>query len=245
MSDEKKEMVNEEEVKTEEIVEDVPTEKEENVGGENPVEDPVAESQTENPVSLGEEEDEFNLQEFLEIPEVKDFIQKVRKQEKDKLYMEIQKKDTKIKELEGEILLLNNRLKSSTETSINEQEELRTEVQRLSETVAELKKDIRRKELDLFKERALKEAGDELILDLVSGETEEEILSSIEVAKQKYQEIVEKAISKKPKVEVPKPTNPQQPKSIKQLTAQEIAKMSPKEWAEHREMVKKQLGLTK
>ena len=245
MSDEKKEMINEEEVKTEEIVEDVPTEKEENVGGENPVEDPVAESQTENPVSLGEEEDEFNLQEFLEIPEVKDFIQKVRKQEKDKLYMEIQKKDTKIKELEGEILLLNNRLKSSTETSINEQEELRTEVQRLSETVAELKKDIRRKELDLFKERALKEAGDELILDLVSGETEEEILSSIEVAKQRYQEIVEKAISKKPKVEVPKPTNPQQPKSIKQLTAQEIAKMSPKEWAEHREMVKKQLGLTK
>ena len=245
MSDEKKEMVNEEEVKTEEIVEDVPTEKEENVGGENPVENPVAESQTENPVSLGEKKDEFNLQEFLEIPEVKDFIQKVRKQEKDKLYTEIQKKDTKIKELEGEILLLNNRLKSSTETSINEQEELRTEVQRLSETVAELKKDIRRKELDLFKERALKEAGDELILDLVSGETEEEILSSIEVAKQKYQEIVEKAISKKPKVEVPKPTNPQQPKSIKQLTAQEIAKMSPKEWAEHREMVKKQLGLTK
>lgn len=245
MSDEKKEMVNEEEVKTEEIVEDVPTEKEENVGGENPVENPVAESQTENPVSLGEEEDEFNLQEFLEIPEVKDFIQKVRKQEKDKLYTEIQKKDTKIKELEGEILLLNNRLKSSTETSINEQEELRTEVQRLSETVAELKKDIRRKELDLFKERALKEAGDELILDLVSGETEEEILSSIEVAKQRYQEIVEKAISKKPKVEVPKPTNPQQPKSIKQLTVQEIAKMSPKEWAEHRDMVKKQLGLTK
>ena len=245
MPDEKKEMVNEEEVKTEEIVEDVPTEKEENVGGENPIENPVAESQTENPVSLGEEEDEFNLQEFLEIPEVKDFIQKVRKQEKDKLYTEIQKKDTKIKELEGEILLLNNRLKSSTETSINEQEELRTEVQRLSETVAELKKDIRRKELDLFKERALKEAGDELILDLVSGETEEEILSSIEVAKQRYQEIVEKAISKKPKVEVPKPTNPQQPKSIKQLTAQEIAKMSPKEWAEHRDMVKKQLGLTK
>jgi len=245
MSDEKKEMVNEEEVKTEEIVEDVPTEKEENVGGENPIENPVAESQTENPVSLGEEEDEFNLQEFLEIPEVKDFIQKVRKQEKDKLYTEIQKKDTKIKELEGEILLLNNRLKSSTETSINEQEELRTEVQQLSETVAELKKDIRRKELDLFKERALKEAGDELILDLVSGETEEEILSSIEVAKQRYQEIVEKAISKKPKVEVPKPTNPQQPKSIKQLTAQEIAKMSPKEWAEHRDMVKKQLGLTK
>ena len=245
MLDEKKEMVNEEEVKTEEIVEDVPTEKEENVGGENPVENPVAESQTENPVNLGEKKDEFNLQEFLEIPEVKDFIQKVRKQEKDKLYTEIQKKDTKIKELEGEILLLNNRLKSSTETSINEQEELRTEVQRLSETVAELKKDIRRKELDLFKERALKEAGDELILDLVSGETEEEILSSIEVAKQRYQEIVEKATSKKPKVEVPKPTNPQQPKSIKQLTAQEIAKMSPKEWSEHREMVKKQLGLTK
>lgn len=245
MSDEKKEMVNEEEVKTEEIVEDVPTEKEENVGGENPIENPVAENQTENPVSLGEEEDKFNLQEFLEIPEVKDFIQKVRKQEKDKLYAEIQKKDTKIKELEGEILLLNNRLKSSTETSLNEQEELRTEVQRLSETVAELKKDIRRKELDLFKERALKEAGDELILDLVSGETEEEILASIEVAKQRYQEIVEKAISKKPRVEVPKPTNPQQPKSIKQLTAQEIAKMSPKEWAEHRDMVKKQLGLTK
>ena len=44
-------------------------------------------------------------------------------------------------------------------------------------------------------------------------------MSSIEVAKQRYQEIVEKAISKKPKVEVPKPTNPQQPKSIKQLTA--------------------------
>ena len=244
MLDEKKEMVNEEEVKTEEIVEDVPTEKRK-MREENPVENPVAESQTENPVNLGEEEDKFNLQEFLEIPEVKDFIQKVRKQEKDKLYTEIQKKDTKIKELEGEILLLNNRLKSSTETSINEQEELRTEVQQLSETVAELKKDIRRKELDLFKERALKEAGDELILDLVSGETEEEILSSIELAKQRYQEIVEKATSKKPKVEVPKPTNPQQPKSIKQLTAQEIAKMSPKEWAEHRDMVKKQLGLTK
>lgn len=241
MSDEKKEMTIEVE---EQEVEETTTENLSNENVEKPEESPVAENgQTENPVRVGEEE--FNLQEFLEKPEVRDFIQRVRKQEKDKLYGEIQKKESKIKDLEGEISLLNEKLKSSTETSTNEQAELKAELQKLSDTVSILQKDIRDKELALFREKALKEAGDELILDLVRGETEEEITASIELAKTRYQEIVGKAMSKKHKAEAPKPTNPQQPSSFKQLTPQEIAKMTPEEWSKHREMVKRQLGLTK
>ena len=243
MPDEKKETTIEVE---EQEVEETTTENLSNENVEKPEESPVAENdQTENPVRLGEEEVEFNLQEFLEKPEVRDFIQRVRKQEKDKLYGEIQKREKKIKDLEGEIGLLNDKLKSSTETSTNEQAELKAELQKLSDTVSILQKDIRDKELALFREKALKEAGDELILDLVRGETEEEITASIELAKTRYQEITEKAMSKKHKVEAPKPTNPQQPSSVKQLTPQEIAKMSLEEWSKHREMVKQQLGLTK
>lgn len=211
--------------------------------------DPVEKTEEkENPVNKektdeGESGKDFDLQETLKNPEVQDFVAKIRKQEKDKLYGEITKRDDKVKGLEKEISELNETLDAMKDTTDSSQVEMQKTVNGLKKTVEDLKNDVKRKELDLYKEKALKEAGEDLILDLVGGDTEEEIKESIEKAKKKYKEIEERVATKNSKP-VPKATNPKQ-ESVKQLTQEEIAKMSPQEWAEHRANVKKQLGLLK
>lgn len=237
MSEEIKDKVDE----TEEIIE---TETEEQIE-EEVKEEEILEENLEEEIEEEIKEVEGNLQELLENPEVQDFIAKIRKQEKDKLYTELGKKDKKIKDLEGEILLAKEQQEAIKEGTLNEQDTLHSTVKELQDKMKNLEDEVKRKELELFKEKALKKAGDDLIIDLVGGDTEEEITNSIELAKTRYQEIVEKAKAKKEGKPVPKATNPAQAPSIKSLTPEEINKMTPKEWAEHREMVKKQMGLTR
>jgi hypothetical protein len=114
----------------------------------------------------------------------------------------------------------------------------------LTTKVTILENEGRKKDLALYKEKALKEAGDDLILDLVGGETEQEIDESIERAKTRYSEIAEKLSTKTSKEttpEVPKPTSPSHSGGVKKLTPEEIAAMSPEEYAKHRESLKKQV----
>ena len=213
--------------------------------GENP-----ADTQVQEPSADTEQagtDGKLSLQEILEYPQVKDFIQKVRKQEKDKLYAEIEKRDAKIRELEEVVKGYKEQLKAK-DSSFNEtQVELEALVKNLQASVEALKEENRQKALELFKAEKLRDVGDEIILDLVGGDSEEEIEQSIEYAKAKYQEIAERLMSAKKAKEredVPKATSPKQT-SINQLTPEQIAKMSPSEWAKYREEVKKQMGLTK
>ena len=147
-----------------------------------------------------------------------DLIANARKQEKDKLYptianlekenknlveknnkhlLTIGEKDARIKELEGEI----NALKDSSNKTESEKEvELRKEIQKLNDTIADLKantvsrEDIENEikaeyEVKLYRESKLRELGNTVIPELIIGNTKEEIDSSIEVSKQRYSEI--------------------------------------------------------
>ncbi len=90
---------------------------------------------------------------------------------------------------------------------------------------------VRKMNLELFKKEKLLEAGDEIILELVSGETEEEITTSIETAKAKYKEIYEKAVKGVPPT---KPANPNVGIIPKDMKPEDIRKMSPEEYKEYR-----------
>ena len=149
--------------------------------GENP-----ADTQSPEPSADTEQagtDGKLSLQEILEYPQVKDFIQKVRKQEKDKLYAEIDKRDAKIRELEEVVKGYKEQLKAK-DSSFNEtQVELEALVKNLQASVEALKEENRQKALELFKAEKLKDVGDEIILDLVGGDSEEEIHSPLNTQK--------------------------------------------------------------
>lgn len=119
-----------------------------------------------------------------------------------------------------------------------------TEVAKLTMALNKVQEDQRKGQLELYKERALKAAGDELVEAMVGGNTEEEIDESINKAKEQYMAILERA---KKQVKTPEnfsnTTNPTQPKTPKQLGGQDIRTMSEAEFAKNRDLLKTQLGL--
>lgn len=186
---------------------------------------------------------------LMEDPDVKDLIESVRKEEKDKLYKDLEKKDQKIADQKARITSLTEQLTETGKTAEVQVAELKVVVETLQASVLDLQDEGRKKDLDLFRERALQEAGDELIIDLVGGDSEEEIAKSIEKAKVSYQEVLEKHSSKTPKQiqqEAPKPSNPQHSGGgMKKMTPAEIKALTPKEYAEYRDEIKRQQGLIK
>ena len=186
-----------------------------------------------------------------------ELIAKARQEEKDKLYPEIQswkekhnnlllviaERDAKIKELEGEITKFKKQIEEVKEKSSKTNDatvsELKATIDSLNNQIEQLKsshdKEIARLNLEIFKREKLAEVGEEIIPELVTGETEEEILASIEKAKEKYQQIVSK-INKG--ITYP-PINPNVTKiDMKNKSVEEIVNMPAGEWAEFR----KQLG---
>lgn len=188
--------------------------------------------------------EEDSLVELLKRADVKDFLKKVRQQEKDKLYDTMKKKDEKIKELTETVSTLEKTVeayKSGKDTTI---QDLQVEVENLKKKVEDAEKATAEKNLELYRTKqiqSVRDAGLDLIEDLVKGSSEEEIDSSIEIAKAKYEEIVAKASSKKEGKPVPKPVAPKQDLGARKLTMEEIQNMSPSEYAKHREQIKKGL----
>lgn len=133
-------------------------------------------------------------------------VAQARKEEKDKLYPKINElkttvgeRDKKINELmlalgtkEAEIGTLKAELEKA-KSGVTNSEEITT----LQATVAQLQKELADEkakctniELDYYKKAKMAEAGGQLIPELVTGTTKEEIDQSIEVSKARYSEII-------------------------------------------------------
>lgn len=191
-----------------------------------------------------------------------DLIAKARKEEKDKLYSQLQGKDSKINDLteknnslllglsakDEEIKALKNEikgLKSANTKSDNETiRGLEEEKLNLLATIDQLKNeqvqvdDIENRikneyEVKLYRMEKLNSVGDEIISELVTGTTKEEIDASFEVAKAKYDSIKEKYISKTTQ-DIPMANIDTSSLNVNSINSVDISKMSASEWAEYR-----------
>ena len=191
------------------------------------------ETETQEEVEQQEEGSAATRGKTLTEAEVQELIEKVRKQEKDKLY-------GKIEELSGTVSELNAKAKAeqevkekvdaeakakadakrkaelSTEERLAEQmktfeEQLAKEATERMRLQEELAEERQRQEVETYRQELLKQAGDEIIPDLVRGETRQDIEHSIAFAKTRYQELFQATKSKaegKVTQNMPRTTNP-------------------------------------
>jgi len=189
-------------------------------------------------------------------PEVLELLEKARKEEKAKLYKNIESLKLKLKdqdgdksELEGKIADLEGELETKTNESLTEQEILRKDFDRqfasqnktiksLDKTVKEMQSALQQKDLVLYRERRLQEEGDEIVLSLVKGATPEEIDSSIELAKAEYMRIADSVRNTKKsdrkKVKTVSTATPPAPK-VQDEPDKGIEDLSPEEYAKERD----------
>jgi len=135
-------------------------------------------------------------------------IAQARKEEKEKLYPEITKlkaeKETQTKRINELIIevaehkevarLKDEELKKAQSTKVDSEEvkALKLEVERLTGELALKDSELKTIELDSYKTGKIDEAQGQLIVELVSGTTKEEIDASIEVAKQSYASVMDR-----------------------------------------------------
>lgn len=216
-------------------------------------EEATAEEKQEQPKGLTEED-------------INKLIEKARKEEKDKLYGSIDdlkgnvktledkiKADEEVKEklkAEADAKAEKSRLKNlSIEEKLTEQlntieEQLHQSHERQDKLEREARESAEKQELEAYKAQILKDAGDEIITDLVRGNSKEEIDTNTAIAKSRFQEIFqaakEKAEGKKREVggQMPGPTDPD-PAPIEEEELRGIIKpnMSPEEYEENREKI--------
>ena len=191
-----------------------------------------------------------------------DLIAKARKEEKDKLYSQLQGKDTKIHDLteknnslllgmsakDEEIQALKNEIKGLKSANTKSENEtirgLEEEKNNLLATIDQLKNEqvqveeienrIKNEyEVKLYRMEKLNSVGDEIISELVTGTTKEEIDASFEVAKAKYDSIKERYVSKTTQ-SIPVANVDTSQLNANSINAMDISKMSASEWAEYR-----------
>lgn len=150
--------------------------------------------------------------------ELEEFLTKARSDEKSKVYGEVEKLEKELKETKDSMTEIQTKyeqletllsekdesIKSLEDKSLTDTERLekrmkedmgilRAENEVLSKSVDDLKGVIESKDLELYKEKAIAAAGDEIIPEMVSGKTEEEVNASIEKAKLAYADVKVKA----------------------------------------------------
>jgi hypothetical protein len=196
-----------------------------------------------------------------------ELIAKARKEEKEKLYPEINKlktqaeektkrvnelllaiveKDEALKQKDSEIAQLK---KGSGQGDSEEVKALKIKVAELENIVAQKDGEVTKTKLEAFKTVKVAEAGGQLIPELVMGNSEEEILASIEKSKQRYVEIVGSVkgtvvVTPKDSTQI-KPANPNMQKFNEQVNAMDIKGInmySPEGRKQYAEM-RKQMGL--
>lgn len=141
---------------------------------------------------------------------VNELLAKVRKEEKEKLYPQIERANDKIGTLEALVKSLqeqlNNKDVSATTDKkkiIDENTQLSGVVNQLQEQINNLTAELQRQRdeaaaekrqlvLDNYKERKLREAGDEIIPELVYGNSEAEIDQAIANSRKRYRELLKK-----------------------------------------------------
>lgn len=190
---------------------------------------------------------------LIQLAPVKELIESARKQEKDKLYKTLEQREREAKELEAKLKEANKAIEEFQQQNLTFEERIQLEIQKVKEEQQalveqlrrekeEAEKQARQKHLEAYKAAKLREAGEEIIPELVGGNSEEEIDRSIELAKAKYQEIAQKfaAQAKQQQQQEFKQTfSTKAPSSsqIQPLTAEEIRRMTPEEYAKNRERI--------
>ena len=195
-----------------------------------------------------------------------DLITKARAEEKAKLYPKIQKlegekaelveknnkllldlgtKDAEISDLKSQI----EKTKSSKEATESETvKALKDEIKTLKATIKDMESNavdvdaltesIRGEyDVKLYREQRLREVGETVIPELVMGTTKEEIDASITNAQARFNDIIAKhgATHVTPTV-TPNNVNTQS-LNVKDLSVEDISRMTPEEWAEKRKML--------
>lgn len=189
-------------------------------------------------------------------------LEKVRKQEKDKLYPKIEKLEAELKEgakalqdMAAKLAATEKEKEDLTTGKLSSQDVLKKQMDEQAKAMDKLRVDlevgkkealmkIQSAELKAFREQKLREAGSDLIPELVSGNTEEEIVASLEKSKAKYQEVYQTALDKE-KTKQPPPagagkTNPPGGAGSggkKEYTKDEISKMSLEEYKTKRQEI--------
>lgn len=183
-----------------------------------------------------------------------DLIAKARQQEKAKLYPQITKLEEEKKALveknnanllligekDAEISELKKQLadtqKNATQGASEKEQELLSKVSELEKELANTKANIcSREEIEaeikaeyevkLYKEQKLREAGDTIIPELITGATKEEIDASILVSKEKFNEISNRILGG---VQVPVGNVSTTSLNTKELKIEDIAKLDPR-----------------
>lgn len=194
-----------------------------------------------------------------------DLVAKARKEEKDKLYpqikdlkeengkltekvnaqlLTIESKDKEITALKAELEEAKNATSKSDDDKVKalkkEIKDLKAEKEALEKDkvdVTEIENNIRAEyEVKLYREQKLREGGNEIIPELVTGVTKEDIDASFEVAKNRYNDIIKNVVST---TVSNLPTNNVETGkfSAKDFKPEDIANMSPAEWAEKRKLL--------
>lgn len=180
-----------------------------------------------------------------------EILNKIRSEEKQKAYADINKwkEDAKKHKEEKEELL--KQLKAFQDAGKSDVEKLTASVKELTEKLTlstqeheqfkqKYVEELNRKELEIYKIKKIQEAGEEIIPELVVGNSVEEIDLAVEKAKEKFQTIVEK-YKKTPTYASTTPTNP--PSAIAKQDKQtikgsDIATMSLEEYKKNRANIK-------
>lgn len=188
-------------------------------------------------------------------------VERVRKEEKAKLYPQIEKlkadkadllgivsdRDKEIADLKAENAKLksaNTKLKEDAAKGVKTNTSIQEMTLKLSQLEADYEKleaekndEIQQIKVDAHREKLLASTT-EIIPELVKGKTQEELDAAFELSKQRFEEIKNAAISN---VQMPytNPASASMTNTFQGKSMTDIASMSPSEWAEAR----KELGL--
>lgn len=179
-------------------------------------------------------------------------IERIRKEEKDKLYPSLEKYKEDARKAEEARKTAEDKLKEYEVSKLTAEEQAVLKLQQLEESntrlqeqmsslIEEANSKINTLELELTKEKILTKYGDEIIPALVSGQTLEEIVESAENAHREYISIRERELAKlkdspKPKTQIGGGVNPKNDSLNTGVTVADINKINdPKVWEANRD----------
>lgn len=200
--------------------------------------------------------------------------EKARKEEKDKLYSEIKtlkektsdleaakaKAEKAISEASAELITVSaNDANKDKEKDVQMKEELVVLTQGLEKKISNLENELKIERLARYRAEKIAQEGTDLIIEMVQGNSEEEIDNSINLAKEAFAKYAKpkeekKEIQDKPPVDEEKvddkekekkslpPKSKETPEGGKDvLSAEQINKMSIDEYKKYRDQIKKQV----
>lgn len=200
--------------------------------------------------------------------------EKARKEEKDKLYSEIKtlkektsdleaakaKAEKAISEASAELITASaNDANKDKEKDVQMKEELVVLTQGLEKKISNLENELKIERLARYRAEKIAQEGTDLIIEMVQGNSEEEIDNSINLAKEAFAKYAKpkeekKEIQDKPPVDEEKvddkekekkslpPKSKETPEGGKDvLSAEQINKMSIDEYKKYRDQIKKQV----